>query len=154
MDEVTLFKFGIGSITASPTPKVKTPHRERGVVWVTWSFWGWSHSFNIANASTVATATPGVINSPKTAMVSVMWLLFKFQPLQYFWSDEVEAVGRSGKGGGMWATMLHRIPSLLLNDAWIYSQDAVLWHGMSAMSCFALPCYFLIIIFCLLHVVD
>ena len=33
--------------------------------------------------------------------------------------------------------MLCRIPSLFLNDACIYSQDAILWHGVAGMSCFA-----------------
>ena len=37
--------------------------------------------------------------------------------------------------------MLRRIPSLFLNDARIYSDDAVLWHGVAGMSCFALPCF-------------
>jgi len=34
-------------------------------------------------------------------------------------------------------TMLRRITSIFLNDAWICSQDAVLWHGVAGMSYFA-----------------
>ena len=37
----------------------------------------------------------------------------------------------------MWATMLRRIPSLFLHDAWIYSEDAVLWY---VVLCIALFC--------------
>jgi len=51
--------------------------------------------------------------------------------------------GQWGKAGrGVRATMLRSIPSLFWNDAWIYSEDAVLWHGVAGMSCFALPCYY------------
>jgi len=46
------------------------------------------------------------------------------------------AVGVSGVP----ATMLRSIPSLFLNDAWMYSENAVLWHGVAGMSYFVLPC--------------
>ena len=42
--------------------------------------------------------------------------------------------------------LLRRIPSLFLNDARIYSEDAVLWHGVADMSCFALRCYYYLIV--------
>ena len=46
----------------------------------------------------------------------------------------------------MRATMFRRSPSPVLNDASVYSQDAVLWHGMAGMSCFALRCLFLLLL--------
>jgi len=38
----------------------------------------WARSLNFANASTMASATPGVKNTPETSVVSVTWPLFKF----------------------------------------------------------------------------
>ena len=49
--------------------------------------------------------------------------------------------GHWGEEGACRLPCFRKIPSLFLNDAWIYSQDAVLWHGMAGMSCFALPCF-------------
>ena len=52
--------------------------------------------------------------------------------------------GRCGEAEDVRATMLRRIPSLFLNDAWIYSEDEVLWHGVAGMtSCFASLCLLL-----------
>ena len=39
-----------------------------------------------------------------------------------------------GEAGGLPTTMLCRIHSLFLNDALIYSENAILWHGVAGMS--------------------
>jgi len=55
-----------GSTTTSPTPKVKiSPRKARGLDHLIVFF------FNFANASTMASATPGVKNSRETDVVSV-----------------------------------------------------------------------------------
>jgi len=56
-------------------------------------------------------------------------------------------VGAVGANGAVWAAMLCRIPSIFifLNDARIYLEVAVLWHGVADMSCFALPCFRIIL---------
>ena len=57
-----------------------------------------------------------------------------FNPLNI--SGEIRWGG--GESNGHAGTMLRRIPSLFLNDAWIYSEDAL--AGTAWQVCFASPC--------------
>ena len=71
------------------------------------------------------------------------WLKSPFSKWVWCWSCDhclnfnpfnISGGMRWGEAGGMQATMLRRITSLLLNNAWIYWDDAIL------ESCFAVPC--------------
>jgi len=63
MDEAALFKFGKWIDYSKSHPSGKKFHPEGA-----WS--GSPCSLNFANASTMASATPGVKNSPETGVVS------------------------------------------------------------------------------------
>jgi len=52
----------------------------------------------------------------------------------------MDEVGWWEEAGAVQTTMFRRIPTLFVNDAEIYSQDSVLWHGVAGMSCLTLPC--------------
>ena len=91
-------------------------------------------SLNFANASKLARATPGLKIPPERVRCRLRERCLNFNPFNIsgWWGGAV------GQSGGVWAAMLRRITSLFFNDAWIYSEDAVLWHSVAGMSCFAL----------------
>ena len=78
MDEATLIKFGKWIDYGKFQPKGKNPPRKGQGLGHVIVFGMKPRSLNFANASTIASATPGVKNSPETSVASVTWPLFKF----------------------------------------------------------------------------
>jgi len=84
----------------------------------------------------MASATPGVKSPPPETGVVLVLRCLNFNPFNISGGWD----GAVGGSGCVWAAVLRRILSLFLNDAWIYSEDAVLWDGVADMS---LPCCFI-----------
>jgi len=100
-------------------------------------------SLNFTDASIMASATSGLkIPAPKWVWCGSSHYCLNFNPFN------ISAGIRWRESGGVQATIpvLCRIPSLFLNNAWIYSELAVLWYGVAGMSYFASPCMHLFFI--------
>ena len=115
-----------GSTTASPVPRVKNFLRKGCGLGHVVVFGMKPRSLNFANASTMVSATLGVC-----------WVCCRscdqclnFNP---FIISGWMRWGWWGEAVGLPTTMLCRIHSLFLN-ALIFSQNAILWHGVAGMS--------------------